>query len=302
MRISTLTAQALSIGNIRSGMQEQIQAQQQLSTGRRIVNPSDDPVASARALDLTQSQNRTDQFVENTHRASEILTAVETQYTAIQNNVFRLSELAINANNGALSDKQLQSLSVEVEGSFRALLGVANTRGADGQYLFAGYQSDTQPFTETAVAGSNIGTVAYGGDQGVRLIQISESRVLPVSEAGSSVFGDLFSTIKTLYDAMQAGRTSPTYTTDLQAAQGGLTRQRDNISNLTGIVGARQQELDGTKNAGEDLSLQYQSEISNLTQVDYTDAISKFTQSQQLLEVSRKVYQQVQSLSLFNYL
>jgi flagellar hook-associated protein 3 FlgL len=91
--------------------------------------------------------------------------------------------LAVNAGDGALTTSDLDSLGTELRANFQELLGLANSTDGNGQYLFSGYQGSTQPFSET-----NPGVVAYKGDQGQRLIQISASRQVPISDAGSDVF------------------------------------------------------------------------------------------------------------------
>jgi flagellar hook-associated protein 3 FlgL len=91
--------------------------------------------------------------------------------------------IAINAGNPTLDNNNLVSLATDLRGRYQELLGIANSTDGNGQYMFSGYKGSTQPFSEISP-----GNVAYNGDQGQRLIQISPSRQIAVSDAGSDVF------------------------------------------------------------------------------------------------------------------
>ncbi|NLR75803.1 flagellar hook-associated protein FlgL [Leeia aquatica] len=301
MRMSSLTMRELSVSNIQQRQLDLMQAQQQLGTGRRVLVPSDDPVAAARSLDVSQALGRTQQFNENGGRANSILALMETQLNGVMHGIQNLRELAVKAGNGGLSDANRKALAAEVEARFREMLNIANTRDADGLYMFSGYQGNVQPFNETAST-TPVGTVAYAGDDGVRRIQISETREVQVSEAGNTVFGNLFATIKTLHDALYNGVNSPGYQTNLDTALNNLKTTQDNLGIVFGGVGTRENEIDATVSTGQDLALQYQTEHSKLVDIDYAKTISDYLQSNQLLEVARTTYQKTQGLSLFNYL
>ena len=316
MRISNLRLYEIGTNNVNSKLADQVKAQQQLSTGRRILTPSDDPVASARALTVENSSGRLEQFLINAKGAQDTLTNLENQVTGVSNLLPRLTELAVEAGNGSLSDPALKNISEEVSGLFNQLLGFANAKDADGQYVFSGFQGQTQAFTTTADPLSALPTVQYAGDQGIREVRISEVRQIQTSETGENVFGSwpgaltapqaadqsLFAAVKTLYDATQAGSTSATYQADVASALDGLKAAQDRVGLEYGKLGSRQNEISDVINVNGSIKLQFDTEDSDLTSVDYAEAVSTFSQSQQLLEVARKTYQQVQGLSLFNYL
>jgi flagellar hook-associated protein 3 FlgL len=89
----------------------------------------------------------------------------------------------VAAGNGSLGANDRNSLASELRSSYQELLGHANTVDSSGQFLFSGYQSGVRPFFESAP-----GVVVYSGDQGQRLMQISASRQIAVSDSGSDVF------------------------------------------------------------------------------------------------------------------
>jgi flagellar hook-associated protein 3 FlgL len=90
--------------------------------------------------------------------------------------------LAVSAGNGALSQADRNSIATEVEGRLNDLIGIANTADGAGGYLFSGFRSTTQPFTQTATGAQ------YHGDQGQRQLQVGSSRALGISDSGASIF------------------------------------------------------------------------------------------------------------------
>lgn len=183
MRISTNMLYDLGVGSVNQQYSDLLKLQQQLSTGRRILSPSDDPIGSARALDLTQAQSTNEQYMTNGEAATgalQLQESVLTQYTDLLQNV---RTLAVSAGNPSLSTTDLRSISSELRARYQELLGLANAEDGNGQYLFSGYKGKVLPFTESAGGG-----VTYNGDQGQRLMQVSASRQVPISSSGAEVF------------------------------------------------------------------------------------------------------------------
>lgn len=182
MRISTNSIfenATNQLGTLQSAL---ARTQMQLSTNRRILTPADDPVASARVLEVTQSQSMNEQFATNRQNARASLSHVE---LALQNSgdlLQDIQELVVAAGNGVMLLSDREALATELEGRLQDLLGVANTTDGSGGYLFSGYMATTQPFTQTPT-GAN-----YQGDQGQRQLQVGASRKMAISASGSEVF------------------------------------------------------------------------------------------------------------------
>ena len=183
MRISTSTIYDSGVNTMQQQTQMLLKTQQQISSGRRVLTPSDDPVAAARALEVSQSQAMNTQYAVNNGTAVDSLALEE----SVLGNVWRLLQDArdtvVSAGNATYSSAERTSLANELSGRYQELLGLANSVDGSGQYLFSGYQGGVRPFGETAP-----GVVAYNGDQGQRLIQVSGSRQIAVSDAGVDVF------------------------------------------------------------------------------------------------------------------
>lgn len=182
MRISSLSIYSNATTQLNSLQSALARTQMQLSTDRRILTPSDDPVASARALEVSQSKEMNSQFATNRASARSSLSTVEGALQNAGNLLQDIQELAVSAGNGTMLPADRQLLATELEGRLQDLLGVANSTDGSGGYLFSGYMATTQPFTETP------GGAAYQGDQGQRQLQVAASRRMPLSTSGSAVF------------------------------------------------------------------------------------------------------------------
>lgn len=183
IRFSTNTIFEQGVFNMQRSQSTLVELQDQISTGRRVRTPADDPVAAARSLEVEQSQAISEQYIRNGDSAQTALGLSENALISVTTLIQDVRTLTVNAGGGALSEKELKSLAVELRGRYQDLLGRANSMDGNGQYLFSGYQGATRPFTETAP-----GVVSYAGDQGARLVQISASRQIAVSDAGSDIF------------------------------------------------------------------------------------------------------------------
>lgn len=183
MRIATSTLFGISTRGLQKHSVDQARLQQQLSTGKRILSPSDDPIASARVLDINQTASITKQYSTNIDSVNSSLGIMESTLSQIVGVIQDVQTLAVNAGNPSLTSSEKQMLDSELKGRYEELLGLANGTDGSGIYLFSGYQGDSKPFTQ-----STFGNVSYNGDEGVRKVQIASGREIPTSENGSDLF------------------------------------------------------------------------------------------------------------------
>ncbi|MFN7085451.1 MAG: flagellar hook-associated protein FlgL [Burkholderiales bacterium] len=182
MRISTNTVYDKSISTLQQQLADLLKTQQQVATGRRVVTPSDDPVAAARALDVSQAAAVNTQYSVNRKSAQSSLGLEESVLQSLTLLIQDVRTTAVNAGNPVLSDSDRAALAAELRNRFDHLVGLANSADGSGLYLFSGYQGTTRPFTPTATGAQ------YDGDQGQRLVQIGPSRQVAISDSGSDIF------------------------------------------------------------------------------------------------------------------
>jgi flagellar hook-associated protein 3 FlgL len=182
LRISTNAIFQTGTSQLNTLQGQMAKTQMQLSTNKRMLSAADDPIASAKALELTQSQSMNTQFGTNRANAKASLSMVDKTLQDVTGQIQDIQSLIVTAGNGGYSQSDREALATELEGRLTDLIGLANTTDGSGTYLFSGYQATTQPFTQTPTG------AAYQGDQGQRVLQVGSARKMPISESGSAVF------------------------------------------------------------------------------------------------------------------
>jgi len=134
-------------------------------------------------MNLQQSLNITTQYQKNSNYAKTRLYTEETSLISITNLLDRVRELALQGNNATLSNTDRTTIALEVRQRTDELLALANARDAAGNYLYAGYQETTQPFSI-----DSSGNYVYNGDSGQRNVQIGASRQIAVGDSGVDAF------------------------------------------------------------------------------------------------------------------
>ena len=182
MRISTATVQVSASQGVVRGQADLARLQQQLASGRRVLSPSDDPTGSARAVVLASARETNDRYRVNQDAARNQVSLAEQTLGSASDLVQGIRERLVQGANGTINAADRKAIAAELRAMQGELLTLANTRDADGGYIFAGYAQGTQPFTATATGAD------YNGDQGQRAIQVSAGEPLPISENGAEVF------------------------------------------------------------------------------------------------------------------
>lgn len=202
MRISTGQIYQRGVDAMMDQQTQLSRSQTQLGTGKRVVVPSDDPIASVQILDLQKGIDISKRFQDTIGTARSTLNVEEGAIKSGIDLLQRVRELAVQANNDVLDDQQRQGIAAEVREHLATLLNIANTQDSNGDYLFAGFNVSAQPFAQT-----NAG-FSYSGDQGQRLLQVGPTRQIAVSDSGSEVFQAIRNgngTFVTSYNAANTG-------------------------------------------------------------------------------------------------
>lgn len=160
--------------------------QQQISTGKKVNQPSDDPVAAARILKLDQEVKRIETYQRNADLADNRLQQEESALSSSVDIIQRIRELTVQAGNGALSVNDRQSIAAELRERVDQLADITNTQDASGEYIFSGFQGHEPAFVKEAD-----GTWSYNGDEGQRVLEIDDGVTVPISDPGKGIFVDV---------------------------------------------------------------------------------------------------------------
>ena len=159
MRVTTGMIYDSGVGQMQRQNAQLLDTQKQVATGRRILRPSDDPVASARALEISQSKSVNNLYAANQGYANDALKLVDSKLDAANEIVTYVRTRAVESGNGVYTASEQASIGADLAEQFSALLGIANSQDSTGEYVFGGYSSNIQPFT-----GGLAGGVCYQGD------------------------------------------------------------------------------------------------------------------------------------------
>jgi flagellar hook-associated protein 3 FlgL len=187
MRISSNQLNTSGLREIINRQAELRDLQLRMATQRRFLTPADDPVAATSVLNLETDIKLFEQYNRNADLANFSNSLEESTLSSVSNIMFRVKELFVAIGNGAYTENELQAIGEELKERYDELIGLANTKNAAGEYLFAGFKTKTKPFQTDAA-----GNVVYQGDQGQRRLRISSGIVTPISDSGHEVFENVF--------------------------------------------------------------------------------------------------------------
>lgn len=304
MRISTNTIYQSGISKISSLQADQTKLQQQISTGKRMTLPSDDPIASARALEIAHTQGVNASFASSRQTAQLKLNTLESSLASITSLLVSAQSTLVGAGNGSLSDLQRGFIATELNGSLEELINLANTQDASGDYIYAGFKTDTKPFIANASGAS------YAGDSNQQLIQVDAQRLMAANVSGDNVFqaggNDVFATLSNLVTLLNTpitnAATQAAFTGGLATAISNLQGSVDNVLNVRAAIGSKLNELDALDTAGADRALQYSKSLSELEDLDYASALSDLAKQQTIMEAAQKSFVETTKLSLFQFI
>lgn len=190
MRISTAQIFDQNLASMLNQQSQLAKTQNQLSSGKRIVNPSDDPAGAVKALNLQRAFNLAEQYQANANVANTRLGQEETALDGAADILQRIRELAVQSLNDTNSQSDRQAIAAEMRQLNQQLLFAANSKDEKGDYLFAGFANSTQPYA------SLLGT--YQGDEGQRFLKVGDGVLIETNDPANKVFeAPLISTIIT---------------------------------------------------------------------------------------------------------
>ena len=154
-----------------------------LSSGKKVLTAKDAPVENNTLQGYKNELQSIEQFKTNITQAENKNNRQEVSLSSAQDVLILAQESLINANNGAYNYDDLQSISQDLKSGLTQMIELANTQSESGDYIFAGYQSSTKPFS---IDSDN--QVFYSGDSGTQLLSISSLTQVTIARPGDDVF------------------------------------------------------------------------------------------------------------------
>jgi flagellar hook-associated protein 3 FlgL len=245
---------------------------QQLSSGRRVNQLSDDPAAAAQLVENHHQSGQDDQFLQN-------LTALEAKFqvadSTLSNVVAALTRaisIGTEGANGTLSSSDRQAIAGEVQGLLQQLVSLGNT-SYQGTYLFAGTAVTTKPFTVDSATQA----VTYNGNANSNSVELVNGTSVQSGIPGSQLFqnasGDVFGSLQQLFNSLESGSNIASAVTGVQKALSEVSLQRVFYGNALNQINTSENFLNQDKvNLGKQENF--------LVGVDPAVAATNFAQSQ----------------------
>jgi flagellar hook-associated protein 3 FlgL len=306
MKISTSLFFDRALNQMVTTQNSLAQSQAQLSTGKKVVQVSDAPDEATAIQRLKSVIARQDSFEQAVKTTQNRLNAEETALDATANIMVRMKELTIQALNDTYGPDDREIIAVEMQGLQEDLLSYANTRDVNGAYLFSGSRVFTPPFGASAQ-----GDIVYQGDETVNLVDVGDQRQIRLNRTGTEVFGrvtrdmpdgstegrSFFQSVQDLVDAVR--------TSDREAMNRGLG-ELDELNQRVAVsqakVGSAMNVVSNQTAVLEETRLQLKTVLSEIEDLDYTEAITEMQKKMMALQASQASFAQISRLNLFDYI
>ena len=184
MRISSSQYFNMNVASMSDQQSTLASMYQQISSGKRLLTASDDPLGAAQAVQLTMKSGALSQYSTNQTAALSSLQQEDSTLSNVSSVLQSIQTQIVRAGDGSLNDADRTSVASTIKGLRDQLFSLANTTDSSGNYIFSGLKGNTAAFSNNA---SGTGAT-YSGDFGQRTVQISEGRSIAVGDTGASIF------------------------------------------------------------------------------------------------------------------
>jgi flagellar hook-associated protein 3 FlgL len=272
-------------------------ALQQMSSGKRVNVPSDDPLAAAQMIGNQAQSNRADQYLQNVDTLTNQLQTADTALGSAVTAVTQAITLGVQGSTGTLSSANRQQIVQNLQGIQSQLVQLANT-AVGGNYLFGGTASTAPPYT---LDPTNPSGVVYNGNSGTNTVQVADGLNLQTNMPGNQLFqnsaGDIFGSLQGLITALQTGTAS-----DAQTATNQLRTAFDSLTGQRIFYGNAVNQLNSTQTFLQQEQVTLKSQANNLVGADLTKTAIDLTRAQTAHDAALAAAAKILPTSLLDYL
>jgi len=284
------------LNNYHNNLEKLQKNQNMLSTGKKISRPSDDPVAVATSLRIRTDMARNDAYTKNADYAKSWLDITDSALNQLGDLLQRTRELAVQGANGTLTQADMQKMANEIEQLKAQMIQVGNTQ-YNGRYIFAGFKTTTQPFSED--------NNSYNGDNGLIEFEVGAGgNKIAVNVPGDKVFDvDLTGTSQLL--VMMDNLKSALDSGDHQAVSNlivDVDKQMENVLAVRAEVGAKSNRIDLIQNRLQDDNYNFTALLSKSEDADLAQVITNLKMDENVYRASLAAGARIMQPSLIDFL
>lgn len=274
--------------------QQENQAIQELSTGKKVNQPSDDPAAAAGLIVNNAETSDVNTYLSNISTLQNSMQEADSTLNSVVTALTQAISVGTEGASGTLNQTDRDALAQQVNGIQQQILEYAN-QSFEGNYLFAGTAVNTTPF----VADSSSSGVSYVGNSGVNSVQIGDGQTVPANLPGSQLFtasgSDVFQALSDLSSALSSGSNVSSAESEVQTAFNYINAQR-------AFYGTTLDRLNTATSFLNSESTQLATEQNNLVGVDMATAASQLTQAEVALNAAMAAGGKISETTLLDYL
>jgi flagellar hook-associated protein 3 FlgL len=275
--------------------QQEDQAITELSTGRKVNQPSDDPAAVAGLIVNNAQASAVSSYMSNISSLQGTMQVADSTLNSVITALSQAISLGVEGANSTVNQTDRDAIAQEVNGIQQQILEYAN-QSFQGNYLFAGTAVNVKPFVADASSPSG---VSYVGNTGVNNIEIGDGQAVPANLPGSQIFdapgSDVFQALADLSTALQSGTNIPAAETEVQNAF-------DSVNSQRAFYGATLSRLNTASSFLNEENLQLSQEENNLVGVDMATAATQVTQAETALDATLSAGGKISQYSLLDFL
>jgi len=272
-------------------------ALQQMSTGKRVNVPSDDPLAAAQMIGNQDQTNRADQYLQNIDTLTSQLQTADTALSSSVQAITQAITLGVQGSTGTLSSANRQQIVQNLKGLQSQLVQLANT-SVGGSYLFGGTATTAPPYSLNPASSSG---VTYNGNSGTNTVQVADGLNLQTNMPGNQLFqnsnGDVFASLQSLITALQTGTA-----TDAETATNQLRTAFDSLTGQRIFYGNAVNQLNSTQSFLQQEQVTLKSQANNLVGADLTKAATDLTRATTAHDAALAAAAKILPTSLLDYL
>lgn len=287
MRVANKTMYEMIKFNLAGLSEEMASANRVVSSGKRILDLSDDPVGLTQSLKIKSTLSSLDQLGKNITLGKSWLTASESALNHVQDVISEARTLSVQMASATVGVEQRKSASQIVQQILDEIISLANTE-MSGRYIFSGSKTDTLAFDSSG---------SYGGDNTPFAVKIGKDAAIKVGNDGQAVFGTLFTTLSTLRDDLLGNNVS-----GVQASIDSLTDHFEEISNHISEIGSKSLRMEIKEKIFLDLKISNTDRLSRIEDADIAEAIIDLKGKELAYQATLASSARVMELSLLDYL
>jgi flagellar hook-associated protein 3 FlgL len=278
-RLSYLTQQTNRIGG------ELAEVNERIATGVAVSRPSDAPELTARIMSVEREISDQARYGDDAEYASNLHSMADTTLMDLSDVVAEARALAVQMGSETYSDQDRIEASAQVDGMIDQALSLLNTQVGD-RYLYGGEAYNIPPFAED---------LSYQGAAGASTINVADDVEVTVGFSGDALgMGDVFSSLSSLRDALQAGDAS-----QVQSSLDGLTGATDTISSAQAMLGIEQSTALDFASFSESMQLELQGQLSSLKDDDTFASLVRMSELQTQYDAAIALTSKSQMTNLF---